>query len=165
MKFTRQSSIYRGHVRRFRVGLILTGVIGVSVLAFGLVHWLGRPPVTKQANTAAGRNDERRADLTALAQGLQQYLATHSQLPVSVTAQGAEICSSQGTPCRAAGMIDLTFATGLTEALPAIPRDPIGSSGQFGTGFRLSHLPSGQFELTAERAEAGASLSVMVTPK
>jgi hypothetical protein len=161
MKFNRQSSLYRGHVSRAKlVGLLtLTAVVVVGLVV--TVQWLNRPQRLPVAQTASDRNTIRHMQLSALANAVTSYIESRGALPIKLPTEATEICSSLGTPCRTAHLLDLNFlATGSTE-LGNIPADPIGSSVRYGTGYMIKLNPqSHQLELWAPRAENGSHITV-----
>jgi hypothetical protein len=162
MKFTRQSSIYRDRVVQWRwLGLGFGVIAIVAALSTLGGHSLAGPAASVHSpNTPAGRNQQRTADLTALAGALHQYMSAHSRLPITLPPDGLNICTSQGAACKTAKLADLGFLITTGGSLAAIPQDPIGGTGQFNSGYHVARNEFGQWQLSAPRAEAGAIIAV-----
>ncbi|HSX02577.1 MAG TPA: hypothetical protein VLI05_04685 [Candidatus Saccharimonadia bacterium] len=162
MKFTRQSSIYRGRVVQWRwLGVGFGAAAIVAALSTLGAHSLATPVVSVHSpNTPSSRNHQRTADLTVLSEALHQYMTRHSRLPITLPPNGLDICTSQGAVCKTAKLADLGFLIGTGDSLAAIPQDPIGGAGQFNSGYHVARNEFGQWQLTAPRAEAGATIAV-----
>ncbi len=91
------------------------------------------------------------------------YTADHGKLPITLSSTSTEICSSRGANCETIKLVDLSFLVSQGAYVNNIPSDPVGGSGRWTTGFAISALPDGRIRLTAPRAEAGATISVIKT--
>ena len=117
--------------------------------------------VLPAATTPASRNANRKADLEAIGTALNAYIAVHPKLPITITKNDTEICSSVGATCKRLKRLDLAFLLGNNGTLISIPTDPVGRYGQYSTGYTLAKdAATGKFRLTAPHTEGSAVIVV-----
>ena len=136
--------------------VVIIGAAGASRIATNT-----KAPVKTVAGSAAARNAARVASLTALAQAFVDYRATRPNLPIKLSVTPLEICAGATPDCRSTGLVDLNFLLTASASLSSLPTDPLGGPGRYGSGFTLSHDAAGRIVLSAPRAEAGATISVV----
>jgi hypothetical protein len=138
-------------------------ILGIAVI-FGVATWYRSSHQQANASTAnspAGRNDERRIRLSAIADALTSYVQATGKFPVAFPAAPTDICSGSSTNCKTVKLLDLTIL--LSKGyLAAMPIDPIGGHGAFNSGFTIAARPGGGAVLAAPRAEDGATITVNV---
>lgn len=138
---------------------VLIGIgLGVTMIA---THTGPGLSALTQPSTPETRNDTRREVLAQLADALARYATDHNgTLPTTIPPTATEICSSRGPNCETVKLVDLSFLVTQGDYMGNIPSDPSGGPGRWTTGFTITRLPDGRMQLTAPRAETGASISV-----
>ena len=147
--------------KRWVLALLLVLVIG------GVWVWHSQPAqkvvVAASYATPAERNALRKADLTQMANALNQYLVLNpgTKLPVAIPVADTEICRVIGTACKTAHLVDLTFLTNPSVLIRSIPVDPTGAHDRYGSGFTIGRDQlSGMYRFTAPRTEGTAVIVV-----
>jgi len=115
-------------------------------------------------STPVIRNTARGQLIQQLADALRQYHHDHGDFPGTLPATSTQICTSSGPNCAQRQLLDLSFLVSGGNYVPGIPQDPLGGQGLWGSGFYLTLLSDGSFQITAPKAESDKQISVTSQP-
>jgi hypothetical protein len=137
---------------------VLTGVaLGVGLIATHSAPGLAALP---PADTAAYRNSTRHNDLKYLYEALANYQRDHGSLPVQIPSTPTEICTSYGPNCISSKYMDLSFLITGGNYIETVPSDPLGTHIKWASGYVISRNADGAVQLSAERTENSATITV-----
>jgi hypothetical protein len=152
--------------RRRRPNKLLVVLILLAVAGLGAWYWSGHHAKTAKKlptpDTAASRDAIRRLDLAAIGDALNRYTIDHTALPIALPTADTEICSTSGTACRTAHLVDLNFLVNPGSYMASLPSDPTGGHARYSLGFTLARdAATGKLRLTAPRTEGGPAIVVL----
>ena len=143
---------------------LVVAVVVVAVVAVGVKAWISHnAKAALVTRTSPGaRNSQRRSELKTLAAAISSYQqATPANPALPIPANQTGICSSTGQVCKMAGLVDLTVLSSRGYIL-GLPNDPVGGHSLYGTGYDIGRAANGGIELSAPRAEDGATITQTV---
>jgi prepilin-type N-terminal cleavage/methylation domain-containing protein len=144
--------------KNFSQGFTLLEILLV-VAAIGILAGIVIFAINPSKQLADTRNAQRKVDVNTIMNAVYQYAIDNTGLlPDTITNTPAEICQLGAVDCNL--MIDLAVLTSQSKYLTAIPRDPLRTASDNGSGYWISKNGDGRVVVSSPLAENDATISI-----